>query len=323
MRALFAAIVCAAFAGVAVAQTPVAGYPAKPVRLVVPFPPGGSTDTVARVLAPRIAERLGQPVIVDNRPGAGGSLGVEAVAKSTPDGYTIVLGAAGGLAINPSLAKSPTYDPVKDLAPITLVGSSPFLMVVDPSLGASSVREVIAAARAEPGKLTYASGGNGTAMHLSGELFKQMTGTDIVHVPYKGSGPAVAAAAGGQTSIAFADITSALSLLRGGRVKALGVLSRERSSLAPEIPTLAESGVPGFESVGWFGLVAPAGTPPAIIALLNREAVAAMQLPETRERMTALALEPWPSTPEEFGAFIRSETAKWARVIKESGARAE
>jgi tripartite-type tricarboxylate transporter receptor subunit TctC len=323
MRALFAAIACAAFAAVAAAQTPVAGYPAKPIRLVVPFPPGGSTDTVARVLAPRIAERLGQPVIVDNRPGAGGSLGVEAVAKSTPDGYTIVLGAAGGLAINPSLAKSPTYDPVKDLAPITLVGSSPFLMVIDPSLGAASVREVVAAAKAEPGKLTYASGGNGTAMHLSGELFKQMTGTDIVHVPYKGSGPAVAAAAGGQTSIAFADITSALSLLRGGRVKALGVLSRERSSLAPEIPTLAESGVPGFESVGWFGLVAPAGTPPSIIALLNREAVGAMQLPETRERMTALALEPWPSTPEEFGAFIRSETAKWAQVIKASGAKAE
>jgi tripartite-type tricarboxylate transporter receptor subunit TctC len=323
MRALFAAIACAMVAGTAVAQAPVAGYPAKPIRLVVPFPPGGSTDTVARVLAPRLAERLGQPVIVDNRPGAGGSLGVEAVAKSPPDGYTIVLGAAGGLAINPSLAKSPGYDPVKDLAPITLVGSSPFLMVTDPALGLASARDVVAAAKAQPGRLTYASGGNGTAMHLSGELFKQMTGTDIVHVPYKGSGPAVAAAAGGQTSIAFADITSALALLRGGKVKAVGVLSRERSSLAPDVPTLAESGVPGFESVGWFGLAAPAGTPPAIIALLNRETVAAMQLPDTRERMTALALEPWPSTPEEFAAFIRSETAKWARVIKESGAKAE
>lgn len=299
------------------------GYPARPVRLIVPFPPGGSTDTVARVIGPKFAERLAQPVIIDNRPGAGGSLGVEIAAKAAPDGYTVVLGAAGALTINATLSKNPSFDPLRDLAPITLVGSSPFLLVADPAFPAATAREIVALAKAKPGVFTYASGGNGTAMHLSGELFKLMSGTDIVHVPYKGSGPAVAAAAAGQTSIAFADITSALSLMNAGRVKAVGVLSRERSSLAPEIPTLAETGLPGYESVGWFGLLAPAGTPGSVVARLNRDAVTVLNLPEVRERMTALALESWPSTPEEFGAYMKSENAKWAKVIREAGIRAD
>ncbi|MBI2318782.1 MAG: tripartite tricarboxylate transporter substrate binding protein [Betaproteobacteria bacterium] len=307
--------------GSAPAQAP--GYPAKPVRLIVPFPPGGSTDTVARVLGPKLGERLGQPVIIDNRPGAGGSLGVELATKAAPDGYTIVLAAAGALTISGSLVKSPSFDPLKDLVPITLIGTSPFLLVADPSLPAASAREVIALAKARPGRLTYASGGNGTAMHLSGELFKLMSGTDILHIPYKGSNPAVAAAASGQTSLAFADITSALSLMKAGRVKTIGVLSKERSALAPDIPTLAETGLPGYESIGWFGFLAPAGAPAPIISRLNRDTVAVMQLQEVRERMTAVALEPWPSTPEEFTAYMKAETAKWARVIKEARIAAE
>jgi tripartite-type tricarboxylate transporter receptor subunit TctC len=302
--------------GSALAQAP--GYPAKPIRLIVPFPPGGSTDTVARVLGPKLGERLGQPVIVDNRPGAGGSLGVEIATKAAPDGYTIALAAAGALTVNPSLVKNPSFDPLKDLVPITLIGTSPFLLVADPSLPAATAGEVVALAKAKPGKLTYASGGNGTAMHLSGELFKLMSGTDILHIPYKGSNPAVAAAASGQTSLAFADITSALSLMRAGRVRTIGVLSKERSALAPDIPTIAETGLPGYESIGWFGFVAPAGTPDAIISRLNRDTVAVMGLQEVRERMTAVALEPWPSTPQEFTAYMKAETAKWARVIKEA-----
>ena len=305
----------------ALAQT--ATYPARPVHLIVPFPPGGSTDTVSRVIGPKLAERLAQPVIIDNRPGAGGSLGVEITTKAAPDGYTIVLGAAGALTINPTLSKNPTFDPLRELAPITLIGSSPFLLVADPAFPAASAREIVALAKAKPGSLTYASGGNGTAMHLSGELFKLMSGTDIVHVPYKGSGPAVAAAAGGQTAIAFADITSALALMKGGRVKAIGVLSRERSSLAPDIPTLAETGLPGYESIGWFGLLAPAGTPQSVVARLNRDTVAVLNLPEVRERMTALALDPWPSTPEEFSAYMKSENAKWSKVIREANIRAD
>ena len=299
------------------------GYPARPVRLIVPFPPGGSTDTVSRVIGPKLAERLAQPVIIDNRPGAGGSLGVEIAAKAAPDGYSVVLGAAGALTINATLSKNPSFDPLRDLAPITLIGSSPFLLVADPAFPAATAREIVTLAKARPGVLTYASGGNGTAMHLSGELFKLMSGTDMVHVPYKGSGPAVAAAAAGQTSIAFADITSALSLMKAGRVKVVGVLSRERSSLAPEIPTLAETGLPGYESVGWFGLLAPAGTPGGTVARLNRDAVAVLNLPEVRERMTALALEPWPSTPEEFAAYMKSENVKWGKVIREAGIRAD
>ncbi len=308
--------------GTAAAQAPGA-WPARPVHLIVTFPPGGSTDTIARIIGPKLAERLGQPVVIDNRPGAGGSIGVEATVKSPPDGYTIVLGAAGALTINPILSKNPPYDPLKDLAPICLIGSSPFLLVADPALGIGSARDLVAMAKSKPGQLSYASGGTGTAMHLSGELLKLMTGIDIVHVPYKGSGPAMAAVAGKQTAIGFADITSALPLMKAGRVKPVAVLSRERSALAPDIPTLAETGVPGYESIGWFGLLAPAGTPPAIIARLNAETRQVMRAPDIRERLLNVALETWTGTPEEFTAFMKSETAKWADVIKRSGTKIE
>ena len=290
------------------------------MRLVVTFPPGGSTDTIARIIAPRLGERLGQPVVIDNRPGAGGAIGIDATIKSAADGYTVVLAAAGALTIIVHFPNRPAYDPVKDLAPITMIGTSPFLLVSQEPV---SVREIIEKAKANPGKVAYASGGNGTAMHLSGEMFKLMAGVDLVHVPFKGSGPAVTAAAQGQPPLAFADITSALPLLKAGRVKAVAVLSRERSSFLPDVPTLAESGLPGYEAIGWFGLLAPAGTPAPIVSRLAAETAAVMKEPDIKEKLANAALEPWVTTPEEFLTFIRSESAKWGRVIRESGAKLE
>lgn len=295
-------------------------FPSKPLRLIVTFPPGGSTDTIARIIAPRLGERLGQPVVIDNRPGAGGAIGIDATLKSPADGYTMVLAAAGALTIIVHFPNRPAYDPAKDLAPITMIGTSPFLLV---SQNETTVKEVIERAKASPGKLSYASGGNGTAMHLSGEMFKLMAGIDLVHVPFKGSGPAVTAAAQGQPPLAFADITSALPLLKSGRVKPVAVLSKERSSFLPEVPTLAESGVPGYEAIGWFGLLAPGGTPAPVVARLAAETAAVMRQPDIREKLAAAALEPWVNTPDEFLTFIRAETAKWGRVIRESGAKLE
>ncbi|OGA70256.1 MAG: ABC transporter substrate-binding protein [Betaproteobacteria bacterium RIFCSPLOWO2_12_FULL_65_14] len=310
------ALITIVVSGVAIAQP----YPSKPVRLIVTFPPGGSTDTIARIFAPRLGERLGQPVVIDNRPGAGGAIGIDATLKSPADGYSIVLAAAGALTIIVHFPNRPAYDPAKDLAPITMIGTSPFLLV---SQNDTTVKEVIEKAKASPGKLSYASGGNGTAMHLSGEMFKLMAGIDLLHIPFKGSGPAVTAAAQGQPPLAFADITSALPLLKSGRVKAVAVLSKERSSFLPEVPTLAESGVPGYEAIGWFGLLAPAGTPAPVVSRLAAETAAVMRQPDTREKLAAAALEPWVNTPEEFLTFIRAETAKWGRVIRESGAKLE
>jgi tripartite-type tricarboxylate transporter receptor subunit TctC len=295
-------------------------YPSKPVRMIVTFPPGGSTDTVARIFAPRLGERLGQPVVIENRPGAGGAIGIDATLKAPADGYTIVLAAAGALTIIVHFPNRPAYDPAKDLAPITMIGTSPFLLV---SHDETTAKKVIDEAKANPGKLAYASGGNGTAMHLSGEMFKLMAGIDLVHVPFKGSGPAVTAAAQGQPPLAFADITSALPLLKSGRVKAVAVLSKERSSFLPEVPTLAESGVPGYEAIGWFGLLAPGGTPAPVVSRLAAETAAVMRQPDIKDKLAAAALEPWVTTPEEFLTFIRTETAKWGRVIRESGAKLE
>lgn len=288
------------------------------MHLVVTFPPGGSTDTIARIFAPRLGERLGQPVLIDNRPGAGGAIGIDATMKSAADGYTVVLAAAGALTILVHFPNRFAYDPVKDLAPITMIGTSPFLLVSQEPV---SVRDIIEKAKANPGKMAYASGGNGTAMHLSGEMFKLMAGVDLVHVPFKGSGPATTAAAQGQPPLAFVDITSALPLLKAGRVNAVAVLSRERSSFLPDVPTLAESGVPGFEAIGWFGLLAPGGTPAPVVSRLATETAAVMRQPDIKEQLAAAALEPWVTTPDEFSAFIRSESAKWGRVIRESGAK--
>ncbi len=295
-------------------------WPAKSIRFIVSFPPGGSADIIARALAQKLSESLGQQVLVDNRAGAGGNIGVDLAAKSAPDGYTIVLGAAGAIAINQSLMGSLPYDPLKDLAPISLLATIPIVLAVHPSTPANSVRELIALAKAKP--LAFASAGNGTAMHLSGELFKLRTGLDLQHVPYKGSGPAVTDLMGGQVPVAFVDLSSALPHIRSGKVRGLAVASGKRTITAPEIPTIAESGVSGYDAVGWFGLFAPAGTPRDIINRLNAEVRRIMQLPDVRERALASGAEPAADTPEEFAAYIRTEIPKWAEVVKVSGAKA-
>lgn len=317
IRRLSLGLLLAALAPLALAQ---GSWPSKPIRLVVTFPPGGSSDAAARIVAPRLAERLGQPVIVDNRPGAGGGIGLDIVAKAPGDGYTIVLASAGGLTANPSLYKQLPYDPTRDFAPITLFGTSPFVLLANPSLPVSNVADLLKLAKAQPGRLSYASGGNGTAMHLSGELLKSMAQVRIVHIPYRGSNPALMAVMGGETQLAIADITTAAAQIKSGRVKAVGVLSKARSPLAPEIPTLSESGLPGYDAAGWFGILAPAATPAPIVQRLNAEITAVLRSPEVRERFATAGLEPLPSTPEEMSALMKSEAVKWSRVIRESGA---
>ena len=311
----------AAAGSTAWAQT--AAWPNKPIRLVVTFPAGGSSDAAARIVAPKLAERLGQAVTVDNKPGAGGGLGLDLVAKSAADGYTIVLASAGGLTANPSLYPNLSYSPSRDFAPITLFGTSPFVLVANPALPANTAKELLALAKTQVGKLSYASGGNGTAMHLAGELLKSMTDSDILHVPYRGSAPAVVAVMAGDTSLAIADIASIQPLLKSGRFKVIGVMGKERSALAPDMPTLAESGVPGYDAAGWFGILAPAGTPPAVLTRLNAEITAVLRLPEIRERFAAAALEPLPSTPDYMAQLMRTEAIKWAKVIKDSGAKVD
>jgi tripartite-type tricarboxylate transporter receptor subunit TctC len=300
-----------------------AAWPNKPIRLVVTFPAGGSSDAAARIVAPKLAERLGQAVTVDNKPGAGGGLGLDLVAKSPADGYTIVLASAGGLTANPSLYPNLAYSPSRDFAPVTLFGTSPFVLVANPALPANTAKELLALAKTQAGKLSYASGGNGTAMHRAGELLKSMTDSDILHVPYRGSAPAVVAVMAGDTSLAIADIASIQPLLKSGRFKVIGVMGKDRSALAPDMPTLAESGVPGYDAVGWFGILAPAGTPPAVLTRLNAEITAVLRLPEIRERFAAAALEPLPSTPDYMAQLMRTEAIKWAKVIKDSGAKVD
>lgn len=318
IRRLSLGLLLAILAPFALAQ---GNWPTKPIRLVVTFPPGGSSDASARIVAPKLAERLGQPVVVDNRPGAGGGVGLDLVAKAPADGYTIVLASAGGLTANPSLYKQLPYDPTRDFAPITLFGTSPFVLLASPSLPAANVGDLIQLAKSQPGRLSYASGGNGTAMHLSGELLKSMGHVDIVHVPYRGSGPALIAVVGGETQLAIADITTAAAQIKSGRVKAVGVLGKERSPLAPDIPSLHESGLPGYDAGGWFGILAPAATPAPVVQRLNAEITAVLRSAEVRERFAAAGLEPLPSTPEEMAALMKSETVKWSRVIRESGAK--
>jgi tripartite-type tricarboxylate transporter receptor subunit TctC len=262
-------------------------------------------------------------VVVDNRPGAGGGLGLDLVAKAPADGYTLVLASAGGLTANPTLYPNLPYNPGRDFAPITLFGTSPFVLVANPALPANNAKEVVALAKSQVGKLSYASGGSGTAMHLSGELLKSMTGSFILHVPYRGTAPAVMAVMAGETSLAIADIASIQPQLKSGRLKVIGVMSKERSTLAPNLPTLAESGIPGYDSSGWFAILAPAGTPAAIVTRLNTEITTVLRLPEIQERFSAAGLEPLSSTPEQLAQLIKTETAKWSRVIKESGAKVD
>jgi len=297
-------------------------YPVKPVRLVTPFPPGGGTDILARALAPRMSESLGGSVIVENRSGAGGLVGIEAVARAAPDGYTLLL-VSGSLTIIPSLFPNVRYDPVKDFTPVTLATRQPYIAVVHPSLPAKNIRELIALARARPGQVTYASAGSGGAGHLGMELLKTMVKVNIVHIPYKGSGPALIDVLGGHVSLMFASAPSAMPHIKTGRLRALAMTGSQQSAAVPGVPTIAESGLPGFETYGWYGVLAPAGTAPPIIARVHGAIIKAMAAPEVMERIVADGSEAVAGTPEQFADYIKRDIPKWAKVIKESGARAD
>jgi len=298
-------------------------YPAKPVRIVVPFPAGGTTDILAREVAQRLSQTLGQPFVVDNRPGAGGNIGAELVAKSPADGYTFLMGTVGTHAINASLYSKMPYDHVRDFAPVILVAGVPNVLEVNPSVPVNSVPELIAYAKANPGKLNFASSGSGTSIHLAGELFKVMTGVSMSHVPYKGSAPALADLAGGQVQLMFDNLPSSLQLIKAGKLRPLAVTSAQRSAALPDLPTVAEAGLPGFEATSWFGLLAPAGTPPDVIAKVNAEVAKWLASPEAKDKLASQGAIPAGGSAEDFTRHIAAETAKWQKVVKASGARVE
>jgi tripartite-type tricarboxylate transporter receptor subunit TctC len=298
-------------------------YPTKPVRLVVPFPPGGTTDILARAVAQKLTETLGQQVVVDNKPGAGGNIGSDMVAKSPPDGYTLLMGTVGTHAINASLYAKMPYDHVKDFAPVILVAGVPNVLVVTPGLPVHSVTELIAYAKANPDKLTFASSGSGTSIHLAGELFKVSTGVKMEHAPYKGSAPALTDLMGGQTQLMFDNLPSSLPFIKAGKLRALAVTSSARAAALPDVPTMVEAGVPGYEASSWFGVLAPAGTPREIVAKLNGEVARWLVTPEAKEKLSAQGAIAAGGTPEDFSRHIATETVKWAKVVKESGAKAD
>jgi len=299
------------------------GYPGKPIRLIVPWPPTGTVDILGRTLGQKLSESLGQSVLVDNRAGANGMIGSEAAAKSPPDGYTLVVDNITGHAINATLQAKMPFDSMRDFTHVSLLASVPDGVVSLPSLPAANIRELIALAKAQPGKLTYASFGIGSSAHLAGELFKIMAGVDMLHIPYKGGQPAIADLLAGQVSIYIPVLPSVVQLTKAGRLRLLAVTGAKRSSAMPDVPTVAESGLPGFEASNWFGLMVPVATPSEIVARLNAEAVKALQTPDVREKLAALGFEIQSSTPQEFATLLKSETEKWAKVIKASGARAE
>ena len=317
--AVLAGLLCLVGAGSARAQD----YPNKPVRLVVPFSPAGTTDVLARLVGERLSASLGQQFVVDNRPGAAGNIGTAQVAKAEPDGYTLLMGTVGTHAINSSIYPTLPYDPVKDFAPVTLVATVPNVLVVNPEVPANSVKELIALAKEKPGELNFASSGNGTSIHLSGELFKTMAGVDMVHVPYKGSGPAVVDLLGGQVDMMFDNLPSSAPQIKAGKLRPLAVTTKERSPMLPDVPTMAEAGVPGFESYSWFGILAPAGTPEAIVNKLQGEIAKALADPAMRERFAEVGAVPVGDTPAEFADLIAAETAKWAKVVEEAGVKLE
>lgn len=297
-------------------------YPSQPIRFIVPYAAGGGVDLIARAIAPRLSERLGQPVVIDNRGGAGGNIGTELAAKTEPNGYTLVMGAAA-LAINASLYRKLPFDPAKDFAPIALIAATPNILAVHPVVPAKSVKDLIRLAKAKPGTLNYASAGNGTTSHLAGELLKTMAGIDIVHIPYKGTSPAVVALLSGEAAIMLAPALTLMGHIKANRVRGLAVTGAKRSPAIPELPTVAESGVPGFEARQWYGVLAPAGTPKPIVTRLNDEVVKIVQSPEVTKRFLSEGSEPIGSTPEEFDRYIKAEIAKWAKVVQASGARVD
>src|SRR3954463_6986963 len=318
MRHLFATVLLCAVA-LAHAQT----YPAKPIHPVVPFPPGGGNDTVARAIAQQVGPDLGQPVVIDNRPGAGGSVGAELAAKAPPDGYTLFLAGVGSHAVNPNVHAKLPYDPVKDFAPITLIASAPSVLVVNSSVPASTIAEFTAYARANPGKLNYASNGAGSAAQLAAAMFESMTGVKMVHVPYKGIAPAMTDLLGGEVQLMFGTIVALVPHIQSGKLRALAVTSTKRSALIPQVPTLRESGLPEYEAGSWYGIEAPAGTPHPIIEQLNALIVKALKQPDVAKRLAAEGAEVIGSTPEEFGAHIKSELARVEKVVRAAGIKIE
>jgi len=316
---VFLSLMLALFAEAATAQA----YPAKPIRMIVPFPPGGGTDIAARTIANKLSEDVKWTFVVENKPGAGGNLGVEQAIKSPADGYTLVIGQTSNLAINPTLYAKLPYDPLKDLNPVTLIVSAPVVFVVAASSRYRSLGDLLAAAKTDPGGVTFASPGNGTVSHLAGELLQRAAGVKLTHVPYKGASQALTDTLGGQVQSFMSSVPSALAQIKGGRLRAIAVTAAKRAPELPEVPTIAESGYQGFEATTWYGLLAPAGTPTAIIARLNAEVNRALKTPEVRERLASEGGEALGGSPEQFASFLRAEHAKWGRVVRESGARAE
>jgi len=300
-----------------------AQYPNRPVRMIVTYPPGGGVDLAARVIGQKFSEAFAQQIIIDNRGGGGGNIAMELGARAAPDGYTLTMTAAGPMTINVSLYSRIPFDPVRDFEPIALVASTIYALVVHPGVQAKSLKELIALAKANPGKLTFGTAGIGAPPHLATELLKMMTGTDMIHVPYKGTGPAVADLMGGQLTFMFADALAAGPQIKAGKLRGLAVSSPRRFAFVPDLPTVAEAGVPGFSASGWTGLVAPAGTPQAVIRKLNAEVVRVLPLPDVKEKLAGDGSEFGKNTPAEFRAFIKAEIAKWAKVVKASGARVE
>ena len=317
MTALFHAV-CLLLAMVEPASVAEAAeaYPSKPIRLIVPFSPGGPADVLARVVGDKIGASMGKPVVVDNRAGAGGNIGMALGAKAAPDGYTLVLAPAGNLTVNPSLYRNVPYDVAKDFAPVTVVAAVPNILVVHPSIPAKNLTEFIAYAKSHPGQLNFSSPGAGSGAHLAGELFKSVVGADMVHVPFNGIAPAVTAVLAGDVQLMFAGAPAVLQHVRAGKLHALGVASLKRMVGAPDLPTLSESGLAGFDVTSWYSIVAPAGTPPEIVARLQREIDKALREADVREKLAGLGAEPIANTPAEFAAMIKTETAKWSEIVK-------
>jgi tripartite-type tricarboxylate transporter receptor subunit TctC len=319
MRKLIALSACVLFACSAWAQP----YPAKPIKIVVPFAPGGATDLIARAVGQKLTESMGQPVVIENKTGASGMLGADLVAKASADGYTLLMASTAEIAINPSLYPTMSYDAAKDFAPITLAGITPLILVVNPSSPAKSVQDIVAQAKAKPGSVSFASAGNGSVQHLSGELLKTITKTDMTHVPYKGAAPALVDLLGGQVTMFFSGMPPAMPHVKSAKLRALAVTTPRRSPAAPDVPTMAEAGIGGFDISNWFGLFAPAGTPDEVLNRLNAEVVKALSLPDVKERLASQGAETVGNTRAQFAAFVAAETAKYAKLVKESGAKAD
>jgi tripartite-type tricarboxylate transporter receptor subunit TctC len=315
----FAAVAVLAFAQPCIAQS----YPVKPVRFVSPYAPGGGTDAMARVLAQKLTDALGKQVYVENRPGGGGIVGTELVAKAAPDGYTILLGSKGPLTVNPALYAKLPYDTVRDLAPISLISIVPALLAVHPSLGVKTVKDLVALARAHPGQLTFSSSGNGGTGHLAGEQFAALAGVKMVHVPYKGTGPATTALLSGEVSLSFGNMIALMPFVESGRLRALAVTSAKRVGAAPRLPTVAEAGLPGYEYVAWYGVLAPAGTPREVVAKLNTDLVRIAHQPDMKDKLTGEGGDVVGSNPEEFAAFIKRELVSSAKLVKTAHVKAE